>query len=257
MTARLLRRNHGRGHSYTLDGSKVDGVTSTLDAMGKPALIDWAARATADYAVDHWDELAALPVSERLSTLTRSRFVKSGAAALRGTEIHALGDAVSRGLEVDAGEHVAEVEAYARFLDRWDVEVVATETPCANTQHRYAGTADGWATFGRGELAGSRVLLDIKTGKGVYREAALQLAAYRYCDLWQPDGPDSEAPLPEVDAVVVAYVLPDSVALLPVEAGPDTFRQFLYLLQTRRWLDATKDASPIGDALPAPEGVSA
>lgn len=249
LSARLVRRNHGRGHSYHLDGRKVVGVTTATGKLPKDALIDWSAKTTAAYAVDHWDELAAMAMSERLSVLTKARFNVSKAAALRGTQIHALGDRVSRGLDVDAGEHQAEVEAYARFLDRWDVTVHATETPCANTTHLYAGTADAWATFGRGELQGQRVLLDIKTGKGVYDDAALQLAAYRYCDLWQPDGPDSEAAMPSVDAVVVAHVLTDSVRLLPVDAGPDQFRQFLYLLQTAHWLDGNKEAPPIGDAL--------
>jgi hypothetical protein len=145
------------------------------------------------------------------------------------------------------------VEAYARFLDRWQVEVIATETPCASTRWKYAGTADAWAVFGRGELAGARVLLDIKTGRGVYDSTALQLTAYRHCDLWQPDGPDSEQELPPVDAVVVAHILPDTVRLLPVDADALQFRQFQYLLQTTHWLDA---GPYIGEAMLEP-GVSA
>lgn len=253
MTARLNRRNHGRGHSYTLDGAKVLGVTTVTGSLPKHALVDWAGRVTAEYAVDHWEELTQAPPSARLNTLTRARYAASSAAALRGTQIHALGDAVSRGTEVDAGEHQAEVEAYARFLDRWDVHVIATETPLAHTALQYAGTADAWAMFGRGPLAGARVLLDIKTGRGVYDETALQLTAYRYADLWQPDGPDSEEPLPPVDAVVVAHVLTDAVELLPVEAGPEQFRQFQYLLQTTRWLT---DGPYIGAAMDV-EGATA
>lgn len=250
---RLARRNHGKGHSYTLDGAKVPGVTTVAGNLPKRALIDWAGRVTAEYAVDHWDELSEATPSARLNTLTRARFNASSAAALRGTQIHALGERVSRGESVDAGDHVAEVEAYARFLDRWDVHVWATETPVANTVHRYAGTADAWAEFGAGPLKGCRALLDIKTGRGVYDETALQLTGYRYADLWQPDGPVSEGPLPPVEAVVVAHVLPDAVELLPVEAGPEQFRQFLYLLETTRWLD---DGPYIGPALDV-EGVPA
>lgn len=172
--SRLVRRNHGRGHSYRLDGEKVVGVTTVCGNLPKNALVEWAGKVTAAYAVDHWDDLAAQPPSMRLDTLTRARYAASSSAALRGTEIHALGEAVSNGQEVDAGEHVAEVEAYARFLDRWAVEVIATETPLAHTRYRYAGTADAWARFGRGPLAGARVLLDIKTGRGVYDSTALQ-----------------------------------------------------------------------------------
>jgi hypothetical protein len=248
-TPRLVRRNHGRGHSYQLDGVKVPGVTTVTGNLPKNALIDWAGRVTAEYAVDHWDELSAQPHSARLNTLTRARYSATSKAALRGTQIHALGEQVSLGHQVDAGEHQSEVEAYARFLDRWQVEVLATETPCASTQWGYAGTADAWATFGRGQYAGQRVLLDIKTGRGVYDETALQLTAYAHCDLWQPDGPESEAEQPPVDAVVVAHILTDAVELLPVDASANQLRQFHYLLQTTRWL---ADGPYIGAAVGEP-----
>lgn len=253
MTPRLVRRNHGRGHSYQLDGVKVPGVTTVTGNLPKSALIDWAGRVTAEYAVDHWDELTQQPHSARLNTLTRARYQATSKAALRGTQIHSLGEQVSLGQQVDAGEHQAEVDAYARFLDRWQVEVIATETPCASTRWGYAGTADAWAVFGHGALAGQRVLLDIKTGARVYDETALQLTAYAHCDLWQPDGPASESELPPVDAVVVAHILPDAVELLPVEADALQFRQFQYLLQTTRWLG---EGPYIGAAMLEP-GVSA
>jgi hypothetical protein len=126
--------------------------------------------------------------------------------------------------------------------------VVATETPCASTQWGFAGTADAWAVFGRGTYAGQRVLLDIKTGRGVYDETALQLTAYARCDLWQPAGPDSEAEQPPCDAVVVAHILTDSVELLPVDAGEQQWRQFQYLLQTHKWLaDGPYIGAAVGD----------
>lgn len=232
-TPRLKRRNHGRGHSYLLDQAKVVGVTTVLDVMSKPALIDWAANTTAEAAVDRWDELSGLGPAQRLNILKRARWDVTKAAALRGTQIHDLGEKVARGEQVDAGPHVGEVEAYARFLDWWDISVVATETPVAHTRHRYAGTADVWCQIGR--LGNPRALVDVKTGRGVYDETAMQLAAYRYADLWQPRGQGSEEPLPPVDAVYVAHVLPDRVDLLPVEADEATFLKFRYALELVRW----------------------
>lgn len=246
-TPRLQRRNHGKGHSYKIDGQKATGVTTALNAIAKPALIDWAARVTAEYAVDNWDDLNPLPVAQRLAKLKDARWNTVKEAALRGTRIHDLGEKVSHGVEVEVpDEYRGPVEAYARFLDEWEIEMHATETPCCNTNHRYAGTADGWATIGR---TSEKVLLDIKTGKGVYSEAALQLAAYRYADLWQPDGPDSETTRGPVDAVYVAHVLPDTVRLLPVVAGPDEFRTFLYALQMHRHQETTKEDPLIGEAV--------
>jgi hypothetical protein len=243
----LQRRNHGKGHSYKIDGVKAVGVTTALNALAKPALIDWAARVTSEYAVNNWDELNTLPPATRLDRIGRARWNTVKEAAVRGTRIHDLGEKVSHGIAVEVPDELrGPVEAYARFLDEWEVEIEATETPCCNTHHRYAGTADAWGRIGR---TGEKVLLDIKTGKGVYSEAALQLAAYRYCDLWQPDGPASEATVAPVDAVYVAHILPDTVRLLPVVAGPDEWRTFLYALQLSRHNEITKEDPLIGEAI--------
>lgn len=51
-------------------GERIDGVTTILKGfMPTPALIRWASNTTAEAAVDRWDELSAMGVSERLKTL--------------------------------------------------------------------------------------------------------------------------------------------------------------------------------------------
>lgn len=243
---RLKRRNYGRGHGYTIDGAKVPGVTSILNSLPKDALVGWAAKTTAAYAVDKWDELAAMPPSQRLKELEGARYNVTKEAALRGNQIHDLGEKVSHGLEVTVpDEHRGPVEAWARFLDEWEVEVIATEAPCANTKIRYAGTLDSVATIGR--MGGEPVMLDIKTGRGIYESAALQLEAYARCDLWQPDGSDSEEPMPECTALYIAHVKADVVDLVPVIADREQlWRQFRYLERTSNWLAEAKDMPPLG-----------
>ena len=74
-TAPTRRINHGRGHSYLLDGERADGITWILgNGVPKPALVNWAARESAGYAVDHWDELQTVGASERLRRIERARF---------------------------------------------------------------------------------------------------------------------------------------------------------------------------------------
>ena len=73
MTSRLQRRNYGNGHGYQLDGRKVPGVTSITGKLDKPALIGWAARTAAGYAVDHWDELSRKPILERAKEIEDAR----------------------------------------------------------------------------------------------------------------------------------------------------------------------------------------
>ena len=157
------RRNHGRGHSYEIDGRRVDGVTWVLsNGVPKPALIDWAARTVAGYAVDHWDELADETSKQTPPrALERSRFDTSRAAMARGTDVHTIAMQLASGEEVDVPEAIAGyVDAYLRFVEEWKPAELLVEVPVFNRAAGYAGTLDLVA-----DLAdGARWLLDWKTG---------------------------------------------------------------------------------------------
>lgn len=248
---RLRRRNHGRGHSYYLDGIKVDGVTTILNAL-PINLKQWSANIAAEYAVEHWAELAEEPLTKRLDRIRYAHRDTLTKAAARGTQIHAIGEKISHGEAVEVPpEHRGPVEAYARFLDDWQIEPIATETPLANTTYHYGGTADLWATIGVRD--GARALVDLKTGS-VYESVVLQLSAYLNADLWQPNGVASEEHRgpDDVDLVYVAQIGSDAVRMLPVRVDETTFRAFLYVQQTSRWLAAHNgyngDDPLVGDA---------
>lgn len=250
-TPRLVRRNYGRGHGYKLDGEKLIGVTTALDVLDKPALRDWYARTAAERAVNEWDTLGQLPITERLERIRYGARDKVAAASLRGTEIHTLGQKLADGEKVDVpAEHLGEVQAYARWLDTWGVETIATETPLCHTRHLYGGTADLWGRVAKRDNA--VCLLDVKTGRGVYSETGWQLAAYRFSDLMQPEK-GVEIPTPAVDLVYVAHVLPDDVRMLPVKADEGVFREFLYILQVKRAVLASEEWPLVGSAV-SPEG---
>jgi len=254
-TVRLQRRNYGRGHGYQIDGVKVAGVTTVLNAKAKPALVNWSAETTAAYAVNNWDKLADLPPAERLKKLEKARYDVVKEAALRGTEIHDFAEKIVHGEPVDVPDaHRGEVEAYARFLDEWNFRPIGSEAPVGNAQWNYAGTLD---TLGIITRAGSdeRALVDVKTGKGVYNETSLQLAAYRYCEFWQPKK-GVEEPMPEVDTVYVAHVKPDVVDMLPVVANEEVFRQFLYVLSVWRDDEKVKEWPRIGSPVRPNEAAS-
>ena len=78
-------------------------------------LINWAARSTAGYAVDHWDELGGLTPSARLKELENSRYKTTKAAMARGTEVHDLAHRLGQGEEVDVPEHLG------GFIDSYGV----------------------------------------------------------------------------------------------------------------------------------------
>lgn len=229
MSAPQTRRvQHGNGHRYLLDGMPADGVTSILsNGVPKPALINWAARVTAGYAVDRWDELAQLAVSERLRLLERARFDEKKSAAVRGTDVHTIAAQLATGEEVDVPEHLAGyVDAYLRFAEDWDLVDELVEVPILNRRYRYMGTPDLV-----GLLRGERWLLDWKTSaSGIWPETALQLAAYAHAEAYL-DAEGTEHPLPPIARTGAVWLRADGYDLVPCDAGPATFRTFLYVQQ--------------------------
>lgn len=244
---RLTRRNHGRGHSYRIDGEKVPGVTTILNAVPKQ-LTKWAAEKAADHAVDNWTELAALPPSERHRRIMWAHREDVTSKGVRGTRVHALGERLVHGEAVEVPDDLrGPVEAYARALDFWQIEPRASETPVGSTRFGYAGTADLWGSIGK--LGVELALIDLKTGKGLYESTALQLAGYLECDTWHPDGPSSEEPLPDVEEAYVLHILPDDVRLVPVDVSPRLRRGFHYVHEQHKLLAWLNDERPILDAL--------
>lgn len=242
MTGHVFERtNRGQGHSYQLDGKRIPGVTTALNALAKPALINWAANMAANYAVDNWDDLAAVTPSTRLARISKAHRTRNQAAMVRGTRIHTFGAALLDGYPQDVPDELAgPVTAYARFLDTWQLRPLHTELPVCHTEWLYAGTLDAIAISPK---LGT-VLFDIKTGN-VYRETALQLAAYRYCNLTGQPG----VAMPKVDATYVAHVMTDSVELVPVTADKDTWAAFLNILAAWKWQEWADLDSPVGRAV--------
>ncbi|QIS00970.1 hypothetical protein F5X71_00275 [Nocardia brasiliensis] len=253
----VRRKTAGRNHYYVDgNGTRMPGVTTILgNGLPKKALINWAANATADAAVNGWDELAELPVATRLDRLKRARYNDRDAAAKRGTDVHGLAEQLVKGERVTVPEELrGHVEAYVRFLDDWDVELVLVEFVVASYRYGYAGTCDLIADLTMPDGRVVRWLLDIKTTRsGVYGETALQLAAYRYADVYlTADG--TEEPLPVVERTGVVHVRADGYSLVPVTAGEQQLTVFRYVQQVARFDEESRGL--IGDELtpPHPDG---
>lgn len=246
----FTRRNYGSGHSYTLDGEKLPGVTTILgDGLAKPALINWAARTVAGYAIDNWAELGEQKPSERLKVLEKAHYADRDAAGKRGTEVHGLAEKLAKGEEVTVPDELAgHVESYVRFLDDFNPQVILAETPCvALTKLPYAGTFDLIGDFpGLG-----RLLCDVKTARsGVFPDNGLQLAGYRYTTHYLgADGQLHEMPI--VDGCAVIHVRADGYSLVPVQAGPAEHRFFLYCRELWRWHNEVSKEI-VGDEIAAP-----
>jgi len=260
----MVRR--GAGHSYLLDGEPCDGVTSILSAgVPKPALVGWAANTTAAYAVDRWDELADVGVAERLTRLQQARFESNKSAAVRGTAVHVLAEQLIRGDEVEVPDDViGYVDACLDFLTDYDVAEIAVEAVVVNRGNaagagRYMGCVDliaGVSSWNGLAPTSETWLVDWKTGlRGIFPEAALQLAAYSHAETLLLENGD-EAPLPRVDRCVAVWLRTDGYDVFPVDAGDDTYRTFLYVQQLAAFANAPR-GTYVGDALAHPEPAAA
>lgn len=250
--APIRRHETAKGHHYKdAQGTRVPGVTTIIgDGVPKPALINWAANATAEAAVDSWDELGALAPTARLKRLQNARYAERDAAARRGTEVHRAAEQLLAGKPVKVPEEIAgHVESYARFLDEFKVEPHLVEFSCVSYRWGYAGTADLYATLVLPDHGAKRILLDLKTTRsGVFGETALQLAAYRYADVWIVDGEEQEPY--EADYAAAIHVRADGYDLVPVEAGEDVHKAFLYAQRVGQFSAASRDL--IGAPIVAP-----
>jgi hypothetical protein len=244
----------GRNHVYKdANGQRVPGVTTILgDGVPKKALINWAGNATADYAINNWDELAEMKPAARLAKLQKARYEERDAAANKGTRVHKLAEQLVAGKTVKVPDDLAgHVESYVQFLNDWEPDPVMVEAVVMSHKHGYAGTLDLAALFSIDDLMAADgvaepitgwsrddghafALVDLKTSRsGIFGETALQLAGYRYADTWldETTAPPVEKPMPVFDLVLGLHVRADGYDLRPIEAGTEQLRELLYARQ--------------------------
>jgi hypothetical protein len=251
-TPPIRRKDTAKGHYYSdANGARVPGVTTIQDkGLPKPALITWSGDATAEYAIDHWDELGALAPAARLKRLKRARYEEVDKAKNRGTEVHRAAEQLLAGKSVKVPEEIAgHVESYARFLDEFKVEPVHVEFSVVSYRWSYAGTSDLCAHLTLPERGRVLALADLKTSRsGIFGDSALQLAGYRFADKWIVDGEEIE-PV-EVEFCFGIHVRADGYDLIPVEVGPQEHKDFLYCMRVGQFVGRSRDL--IGPPIIAP-----
>ena len=249
MTTPVLAENvKGKGRHYRHPETEelVPSVTNIIDVLSKPALPRWAAKETAQAAWKMRHSLDAMGETEAVDVLKGSPWRNSGRAADRGTSIHDYLEAAAGGRHVELSGEAWNYKAAAdEFLETYRPTIHLTEFSVFGDG--YAGTADFLA-----EIDGRLVIGDYKSSKALYPEIALQLAAIRYAHhIVDAEGGD---PMPEVDGCVGVLLTPDGCEVREIDAGPEAFEAFLACLTAWRW---RKAGNPVGDVLPAPEGVPA
>jgi hypothetical protein len=238
MTTPALAENvKGRGRHYrTHEDELVPSVTNIIGILDKPALPRWAANMVAERAMHLKHSLGNMSDSEVVDTLKGAPWSKSQRAADRGTDIHAYLEARLNGLEPE--ELSADAEPYKAAADDWFDAVGASfedvQTEVTLFHPRYAGTTD---LIGR--VDGRINIVDFKTSKAIYDEAALQLSALAGC-YTQADGStvpwrDETGFMVEVPRLVVVRIGADKWQEKEVANPHDGMTAFFGLLDAWHW----------------------
>jgi hypothetical protein len=219
---------------YVWQGEVYPSVTSILQAIAKPALVQWAARRVAEAVVAEAEviaRLARLDPAGTVERLARAPWREKTDAGRVGTALHKGAEAIATGGRFEVTPTTEGlVRHFLGFVRERRPTFRLTEATVYSRQHRYAGTLDAIVTIG-----GQTVLLDYKTSKSIYPEYALQLAAYRHAEfIGLPDG--QEVALPQIDACAVLHLTPTGYQLVEMDAGPATFGIFLAVRRLAAWL---------------------
>lgn len=263
---KIVRKNTAKSHYY-IDADtneRVPGVTTIVgDGMPKPALLNWAGEATAEYAVDNWDSLAGLSYSERLKKIKGGRYEKRDAAANKGSSVHAMAERLIAGEKVTVPDELAGyVQACVDFLNDFDLRAVHVEAVVYSETHRYVGTCDliadvllpdmpEYEHIPRGDDGYSRLLGDWKTSKsGIFGDVALQLVAYRHAEFLIVSETGEVIDMPEVDFTAGIHLRPNGYSFVPLNTDEDVHRDFLYVKEVARVVGGLRDL--VGDVIVPP-----
>lgn len=248
-------RDSSGTYRHPQTGEEFPSYSSIAGMLNKPGLLYWAANRVAHAAV--WDPHG---VSHRAAQLHIEAFDSGKAVPLEECFYHALRGAPwrERDEKADLGTAVhAAIERYQQedlpgiypasvapymvqfegFLRNHKPHIVANEVTIYNRTIGYAGTLDILAnlnipgTHGPGQLA----IIDIKTGKNVYPDAAIQQNAYANGEVFYDEWERKDIDMPEVEAAYVLHIQSTHYKLIPVTLSQTNFDVFCALRQVWDW----------------------
>jgi hypothetical protein len=244
---------------YSWRGERYWSVTTIRDG-GIPqswALKQWAPKFVANYAIEHRETLNVLAADDPAAAvewLRNSPWRERDAKMELGSHMHAAIEAhvLGKPYPKPPDPVAAKLRGFHKFLEDFQPVFEATEASVYNRTEHYAGTLD----YIVGMLGGAYIL-DAKSGKRIYPETAVQLAAYRRAEfIGLPDG--SEAPMPETDGAFGLFLDDDYYELVPVDTGDRVFNTFLYAREMFRWQEELSKqvlgppVQPPAEGTPAP-----
>jgi hypothetical protein len=143
------------------DGTRVPGVTTPLGILAKPALIHWAW----DLGIQGIDYKKYRDETADIGTLAHYLILCHFRKETPDTSDYS-------DKQITQAENC--LKSFFSWLEQNPLEPILIEEPLVSEMHRFGGTPDLLC-----RLNGDKCLVDFKTGKGIYPEYFIQLAAYK------------------------------------------------------------------------------
>jgi len=240
----LIRSQNRGSRTYAIGGQSYPSVTSIISqGEAKPALINWAKKVTAEAAVAQHELVKTLIDTDgpqaAIDHLKGAAYRQRNAAGDLGSRLHEVAEyEVLEGKEYpDPGDPEARelLNHFRHFLAEVQPEFVAVEAVVVNQDYGYAGTLDACATIPMLRELGP-VLLDWKSGSGVYGSYGMQLAAYANAEsVVGPNGLESWEGVTNTEVAYVVHITPRGWRLVEMHIGEETFDAFLSCMQMAEW----------------------
>ena len=238
---------------YTFNEHKLMSATSLRRVLGMSfGLHNWAIGQVIDAALagrgTNADQM--LTDDEYRKFLRKSSQMKRDEAAALGTSVHlAAENGVKAVLLAEGDPRKPFLQQYEKALAELDIEVLLAESQVFNLTLGYAGSLD---FIGRcrsplpeyGLQRGEVVLVDLKTGKGIYNDHALQLALYYggefiggFDAIAEKDiifeGPTDI--LKDVTSTAILHLRPEEWAFIPIPITDELAAAAVDLVRLARW----------------------
>lgn len=241
LSERQLAKTTKSGRIYQWKSDHFVSVTTALDVLPKPALNSWKLRMVAQTAAKNRADIAQIGDEKEAQKKILDLYYSTpmNERALLGSRIHKFAEWISKSEEFPEQPTEIEqpfVDAYREFVRDWSPVLVESEATVFSRKHGYAGSLD--AIY---NIRGANYVVDIKTGKSVWEEVALQCAAYRFAEFIARPATDTEDPLPETKGAMVLHLTPTGYILYPLDSGPTTFETFLSAVDIWRWQNLEKE----------------
>lgn len=243
-------RTHDRGSRvYTIGGQPYPSVTTIVsNGEPKPVLVNWAKKVTAEAAVNQHDLVGQLIEQDghkaAIDHLKGAAYRQRDAAGELGSKLHEVAEyEILEGKPYpDPGDPQARrlLSHFRDFVEVMNPEWHAVEGVVYHTEHQYAGTFDAIATLNPGQsipgYEGTPLLIDWKSGSGVYGSYAIQLVAYAWAEsMLGPSGPVPMSDLLPSRQAAVVHITSSGWSLVSVRVDQEIFDTFLACKEMALW----------------------